>query len=247
MTFRILLAITFLILAGCLSNQNSEETITIAAASSLSDAMEEVIETYEKTNDIDISLHVASSGVLANQIKQEAPIDVFVSASSEHFNAVEDDIDSSYRTELLSNSLVLISKKTSPITKWDDLFSSETKRIAIGTPETVPAGAYAKEAFTSMGIWNDLEEKLVYGKDVRQVLTYIKTGNAEAGIVYSSDHKVSKDVKIVSEVPQEHVPPITYPAGVVKGAPKAAQAFFTYLKSEQAMQIFEDYGFKRNE
>ncbi|WP_377887944.1 molybdate ABC transporter substrate-binding protein [Alkalihalobacillus sp. R86527] len=248
MKFRFLLVVIPLILASCQTNEDPRQTFTVATASSLSDAMEETIDSYEESHpNIDISLHVASSGVLANQIKQDAPIDVFVSASNEHFSSVENQMNSTYRTELLSNTLVLISKKGATITKWDDLLSSGIERVAIGTPETVPAGAYAKQALISMNLWGDLQDKLVYGKDVRQVLTYVETGNAEAGITYNSDLKVSEDVMMVARVPQENDSPITYPAGVVKGAPKAAEEFFTYLKSDQAMQVFEDYGFKRNE
>lgn len=248
MKLRILLVVMSLTLAACQTSKDQNQTITVAAASSLSDAMEETIESYEETHpDIDISLHVASSGVLANQIKQEAPIDVFVSASNEHFSAVESFIDSTHRTNLLTNELVLITKEDSSIKEWDDLLSRDVESVAIGTPETVPAGAYAKESLTSLGVWDDLEDKLIYSKDVRQVLTYVETGNSEAGIVYSSDLNASEDVIMVAKVPQEHYSTITYPAGVVKGAPQAAEEFYTYLKSDQAMQTFEDYGFKRNE
>ncbi|MCA0986593.1 molybdate ABC transporter substrate-binding protein [Guptibacillus algicola] len=248
MKLRILLVVMSLILAGCQTSDDPNQTITVAAASSLSDAMEETIESYEETHpDIDISLHVASSGVLANQIKQEAPIDVFVSASNEHFSAVDSLMDDTYRTDLLTNELVVITKEDTTVTTWDDLLSKNVKRIAIGTPETVPAGAYAQEALTSMDLWKDLESKLIYSKDVRQVLTYVETGNSEAGIVYSSDLNASEDVMMVARVPQENYSTIIYPAGVVKGAPQAAEEFFTYLKSDQAMQTFEDYGFKRNE
>lgn len=236
--------IAFLI-SGCQSEQSEPTSITVAAAASLSDAMKELNHMYEKEHpETDITLNLASSGVLANQIKQGAPIDVFLSASESHFQAVNDKglIEPDYQKPLLKNSLVLIKTPKANSLSFSKL--DDVRRLAIGTPETVPAGAYAKEALQFMNLWDKLEEDLIFGKDVRQVLTYVETGNAEAGIVYETDYRSSNNVKLVEKIPEEAYSPIIYPAGVIKGASQEATAYYTFLQSNEAKEIFEAYGFQ---
>lgn len=235
------------VISGCGTNEAEQSTLTIAAASSLSDAMEELSAKYEEDHpDTDVTLNLASSGVLANQIKQGAPIDVFLSASEDHFTElIKDDlIDPELHTNLLSNKLVLITNEGTSLTGWDDLLSDSIDRIAIGTPETVPAGAYAKEALESLQMLDKLHDQLIFGKDVRQVLTYVETGNADAGIVYKTDYLTSNNVSLVAEAPLGTYSPITYPAGVVGDARKETQTFFAFLQSQEAMTIFKKYGFQ---
>ncbi|WP_347549007.1 molybdate ABC transporter substrate-binding protein [Pseudalkalibacillus hwajinpoensis] len=243
-----LISITLLIfLFGCQTGEE-DTAITIAAAASLSDAMKEVNAMYlEKHPESDLSLHLASSGVLANQIKQGAPIDVFLSASEKHFKEVEKEnfIDPDYQTDLLTNKLVLIASEDASVRSWDDLLSTNINRITIGMPKTVPAGAYAKEALTSLQLWSKLEEKFVFGKDVRQVLTYVETGNADAGLVYETDFRTSSKVTLVDEAPEDSYSPIVYPSGVIDGASDEAKAYFAFLQSDEAITIFEKYGFQR--
>lgn len=243
---RILLLIA-LILSGCQSTQSEQISITVAAAASLSDAMNELSSLYEKEHpNTAITLNLASSGVLANQIKQGAPIDVFVSASETHFQSVkkEDLLNPDYQTPLLKNKLVLIKSRSSNLANFEQLASGNVKRIAIGIPETVPAGAYAKQALQFANVWETLKEELIFGKDVRQVLTYVETGNADAGIVYETDYRSSKNVDLVEEVPEQAYSPIIYPAGVVRGASKEATNYYTFLQSKEAKAIFESYGFQ---
>lgn len=242
------LSLLLFVISGCGTNEAKQTTLTVAAASSLSDAMEELSAKYEEEHpDIDITLNLASSGVLANQIKQGAPIDVFLSASEDHFTDLgEDDlIDPELHTNLLSNKLVLITNESTSLTGWDDLLSENLGRIAIGTPETVPAGAYAKEALQSLQMMDKLDDQLIFSKDVRQVLTYVETGNADAGIVYRTDYLTSNKVNLVAEAPSDAYSSIIYPAGVVNGAQEEAKTFFTYLQSEEAMTTFKKYGFQR--
>lgn len=241
------LALLLFILSACGTNGEEETTLTIAAASSLSDAMKELSATYEEEHpDTEIVLNFASSGVLANQIRQGAPIDVFLLASKDHYRELVkgDLIDPELHTNLLSNQLVLISNEATSLTGWDDLLSDRIGRIAIGTPETVPAGAYAKEALQSLQMMDKLDEQMIFGKDVRQVLTYVETGNADAGIVYRTDYLTSNKVSLVAEAPSDAYSPIIYPAGVVKDAQEEAETFFTYLRSEEAMKTFKKYGFQ---
>lgn len=235
------------ILSACGTNGEEKTTLTIAAASSLSDAMEELSATYEEEHsDTEIVLNFASSGVLANQIRQGAPIDVFLLASTDHYSELVSDqlIDPELHTNLLSNKLVLITNEATSLSGWDDLLSDRIDRIAIGTPETVPAGAYAKEALQSLQMMDRLDEQLIFAKDVRQVLTYVETGNADAGIVYQTDYLTSNKVNLVAEAPLDANSPITYPAGVVRDAQEEAEIFFTYLQSEEAISTFKKYGFQ---
>ena len=244
----LVIGILLFIISGCQSNGQDKASITVAAAASLSDAMKELNTLYENQHpNSEVTLNLASSGVLANQIKQGAPIDVYLSASEDHFKEVEDKelIDARLHTKLLSNKLVLITGKSSPIKSWEDLLSVDRDRVAVGTPETVPAGAYAKEALQSLQMWDKLEDKLIFAKDVRQVLTYVETGNADAGIVYDTDFRTSNDVNLVDEAPQGTYTPIIYPAGVIRGAHEEAKSYFTFLQSEEAMTIFKKYGFQK--
>ncbi|WP_273832328.1 molybdate ABC transporter substrate-binding protein [Guptibacillus sedimenti] len=236
-----------LIISGCQSPQSEPASITVAAAASLSDAMNELNSLYEKEHpNTNITLNLASSGVLANQIKQGAPIDVFVSASESHFQSVKkkDLLNPDYQTPLLKNKLVLIKSRSTNLANFEQLASENVKRVAIGIPETVPAGAYAKQALEFANVWETLKEELIFGKDVRQVLTYVETGNADAGIVYETDYRSSKNVDFVEEVPEQAYSPIIYPAGVVRGAREEATNYYTFLQSKEAKAIFESYGFQ---
>lgn len=118
--------------------------------------------------------------------------------------------------------------------------------MSIGTPESVPAGKYAKELLEKMDIWNNIEEKVVYAKDVRQVLTYVETNNVDAGIVYKTDALISEKVNIVDTAEENTHDPIIYPLGVIKDTshPEEAKLFYDYLQNEKSMDIFKEYGFK---
>jgi molybdate transport system substrate-binding protein len=147
---------------------------------------------------------------------------------------------------LLLNSLVLIvpSDRTD-IHTFDDFMSDRVSRIAIGEPESVPAGRYAKESLISLNLFDNLQSKLVFAKDVRQVLSYVETGNVDAGLVYATDANVSDRVQVVSMAPSDTHSPIIYPVSVVADSRQveAAQTFVEFLSSEPAIEIFESYGF----
>jgi molybdate transport system substrate-binding protein len=131
------------------------------------------------------------------------------------------------------------------IHSFQDLLK-EVERISIGVPESVPAGKYAKEVLEAEGLWDQLHEKIVYAKDVRQVLTYVETKNVDAGIVYKTDALLSQDVKIVSVAEEGSHTRIVYPLGIIKKSDHLAEAsqFYKYLKSDMALSVFEKYGFK---
>ncbi len=241
----LLLTLMVFSIAGCQSSKEETANITVAAAASLSDAMKELNSLYEQEHpDTEITLNLASSGVLANQIKQGAPIDVYFSASESYFDDIKKEDLLEIETNLLRNKLVLIKSQSSKLSSFDQLDESHEGRFAIGTPETVPAGAYAKEALQYANKWDKLEDQLIFSKDVRQVLTYVETGNADAGIVYETDYRSSSKVTLVEDVPTQSYSPIIYPAGIVKGANEEASDYFTFLQSDEALAIFESYGFQ---
>src|SRR5699024_7891097 len=146
--------------------------ITISAAASLQDALNQVIEEYNKDNDVNIEVNYGGSGALREQILMGAPVDIFISASQDDFNQVEDEGLIIEKNDYLENKLVLIRPKNSTtINSIGDLKNAE--QIAIGEIDTVPAGKYAKEAFTSLNVFDELEDKFIYASDVRAVLTYV--------------------------------------------------------------------------
>ncbi|TCJ03477.1 molybdate ABC transporter substrate-binding protein [Cytobacillus praedii] len=259
----LLLLLFMLIITGCSNkqtDQSSKETadaektetieLTISAAASLEDAMNEMKPLFEQENkNIKIFFNYGGSGSLQKQIIQGAPVDIFFSAAKDQYNELvtKGIIDKTQGKDLLENSLVLIIPKESKnrIKGFKDLTNFENKKLALGTPEAVPAGMYGKQTLENMNIWNQVENHLVFAKDVRQVLTYVETGNVDAGIVYKTDALSSDKVEIVEEANKKSHDPIVYPVGIVKGTihMQAAESFFQFLQKDSAKEIFEKYGF----
>ena len=241
-----------LVLFGCAQNQNKDETIEllVSAAASLTDALEEIKELYtEENKNITVTYNFAGSGSLQQQIEQGAPVDVFISAASRHMNDLEQKnlIMEGTRIDLLMNKLVLIVPAASDIQSGDFqvLLKDEIKKIAIGEPDSVPAGKYATQVFDHFGILKDIEAKFIYGKDVRQVLTWVNTSNVDAGVVYASDAVQADKIRILSEAPEGSHEPIVYPAAVIKNSRHAEQAqnFLDFLATSKSKEIFARHGF----
>lgn len=229
----------------------ANNTLLISAAASLQDAMKDVGKLYqEKNRSSKIIYNFASSGTLQQQIEQGAPVDVFLSAAEKQINALEkkDLLLEGTRKNLLKNQVVLITPKnanTAQISGFKDLTSERVKRLSIGEPQSVPAGQYSREVLTSLNLYDQLKPKIVFAKDVRQVLTYVEAGNVDAGIVYATDAKVSDQVNVVTTAPENTHSPIIYPVAVIKQSknPAAAKAFIQFLTSEPAKVVFKKYGF----
>ncbi|NMI04860.1 molybdate ABC transporter substrate-binding protein [Paenibacillus sp. SZ31] len=233
-----------------------QETVdlTISAAASLTDAMKEIETNFETANpNIELNFNFGASGALQQQIEQGAPADIFVSAATKNMNALVDEnlIASGDQKNLLQNSLVAIvpADGTNTVASETDLISDSIKTVAIGIPESVPAGTYAKEALTNAKLWDELESKLVQGKDVRQVLQYVETGNADAGFVYKTDALTSDQVKIAFEVDKNSYTPANYPVGIIEGTKHRTEAeqFYAYLQTPEVLDIFTKYGFSISE
>lgn len=245
-----------MLMGGCTPKTNSSENtpapveITVFAAASLQDAAREIKTVYEgQRPGIKVTYNLASSGTLQKQIEQGAPGDLFISAGKSQMDALEKQnlIDKDSRLNLLGNQLILIAPVNSTALKdFSGLLDSAVKKIAIGEPDTVPAGKYAREALTNLKLWDKVESKLVYTKDVRQVLTYVESGDAEAGLVYRSDLTESDKAKLIAVAPQDTHQPIVYPAAVVTAGKQqqAAKDFLLFLQGPEAGRIFAKYGFE---
>lgn len=245
-----------LLLTSCSTNNDTEATeqrkeLTISAAASLTDAMDELKEIYEAENNVELTFNFAGSGKLAQQIQQGAPVDVFISANENWLDTLLEEglIDVDSITDVTGNKLVLIAEKDTNL-KYDsfsDINVKELSNIAVGKPESVPAGEYTQKALEAVDKWEEIEPYIVYAKDVRQVLTYVETGNADIGFVYESDALSSDKVEILTESnPKEH-DPIIYPGGVTTETEheEAAEDFLAFMTSDEAQEILETYGFTK--
>ncbi|MFC0215151.1 molybdate ABC transporter substrate-binding protein [Paenibacillus chartarius] len=224
--------------------------LTVSAAASMTDALKDIQKAYETKNpNIKLNFNFGASGALQQQIEQGAPADLFLSAAAKNMKALVDKqlIEAAQQKNVLSNELVAVvsADGKASIANAADLSKSEIKNIAVGIPESVPAGAYAKEALTSMKLWDSLQSKLVQGKDVRQVLQYVETGNADVGFVYKTDALTSRKVKVAFAVDPKAYTPVEYPIGIVKATKhkQEAEGFYTYLQSKEALDVFVKYGF----
>ena len=241
-----------LLLTGCSSSTDKEDKsieLNISAAASLKEAMADLEAAYTSKNpEISFVVNYGSSGSLQQQIEQGAPCDLFISAGEKQMTALDEEgllLDGTNK-DLVKNSLVLISSNNSEITSIDSLNSDTVSKIALGEPSSVPAGKYADETLTSLAIKDSLNNKLVFAKDVKEVLAWTASGNADAGFVYLSDALSSDGVKIVETISEEYHSPITYPVAIIKDSDDidAAKAFEDFLFTDEAQEIFEKYGYK---
>jgi molybdate transport system substrate-binding protein len=229
--------------------QDKPVDLTVSAAASLKDALDVITPIYAKTQpSVTLHFNLGASGTLQQQIEQGAPVDVYISASPDQMDALAKEtlLLAGTRQDLLRNSIVLIVPAgSSHVSAFKDLLDPSVKFVAIGEPQSVPAGKYAQQTLTYMGLYDSLKPKFVLGKDVRQVLTYVATGNADAGMVYATDAKTTAQVKVVATAPEDSHSPVIYPVAVLNGSKSvdAAKAFVVFLESSQAQNIFQRFGF----
>ena len=224
-------------------------SVTVSAAISLKDALDQLGREFERDHPgAKITFNYGASGTLQHQIEQGAPVDVFFAAAQKQMDALQSAglIVTETRHDIVANDLVLIAPSASDdIHSFQDLGKSSIKTIALGEPETVPAGMYAQQTLQKLNLWDAVQKKAVYAKDVRQVLTYVATGNADAGLVYRTDAQTSPKVRTIFTAPPSSHDPIVYPAAVLKNSkdPAAAGAFLKFLETPHALEIFKTYGF----
>ncbi len=223
--------------------------LTVAAASSLKDALTEVKTVYEESNkNVKVTFSFGASGALQQQIENGAGVDIFISAAVKQMDSLEKKglIIPDTRKNFLENQVVLIVPKDSAlIIDFKDLTLDKVKQIGLGEPKGVPVGQYAEEVLSNLNILEQVQEKAVYGNNVKEVLTWVETGNVDAGIVYFTDAKISDKVRIAAAAPEGSHKPVYYPAAVIKGSksPEQAKGFTEFLYGSKAKAVFEKYGF----
>lgn len=228
-------------------------SLTVSAAISLKDSLDAIGRIYEQSRPgVKIVFNYAGSGTLQHQIEQGAPVDIFFSAAEKQMDRLESEglLEPGTRRNLVRNTLVLVAPASSnALANFQDLAKPQIKIIALGEPATVPAGRYAQQALEHLGLWNALQKKIVYAKDVRAVLAYVETGNADAGVVYRTDAEISRRVRVAAAAPEDSHDAIVYPAAILKGSKNASAAreFLEFLGSAQSREIFRKYGFAMSE
>ncbi|WP_411680660.1 molybdate ABC transporter substrate-binding protein [Clostridium thailandense] len=231
-------------------SQGKAVTLTVSAAASLKDAMEEIKQAYNKEKpNIKITYNFGASGTLQNQIEQGAPVDIFISAGTKQMEVLKQKnlLLNETVKNLLENEVVLIVPKDAEnITGFNDLSEDKVKKIALGEPKTVPVGQYSEEVLTNLKLMDKVKSKVVLGKDVKEVLAWVETKNVDAGIVYETDAKISNKVKIIAKAPKDSHKPVIYPGAVIKNSKNADVSidFMNFVSGEEGKDILEKYGFK---
>jgi molybdate transport system substrate-binding protein len=243
--------IAWLVLALFTAPALAQETLTVFAAASLKNALDDVDMAFAKASGVKVTASYAASSTLAKQIEQGAPADVFASADLDWMDYAHDKkfINDATRINLLGNRLVLIAPKTSPLGDvaigpgFDLAALAGDGRIVTGDVRAVPIGRYAKAALEKLGAWAKAEPKMAMAESVRVALALVARGEAPLGIVYETDAKVEPNVKIVGHFPADAHPPIIYPFAATITAKPPAERYIAFLRSAAAKNVFERYGF----
>jgi molybdate transport system substrate-binding protein len=233
-------------LAAC--HKPQPVVLTVSAAASLTDALQEIETTYKHGHPgVELRNNFGSSGTLAREIEDGAPVDAFISAASRPMDDLEKRslVVAGTRRNLLRNTLVLIAPRGSQLASFEQLADPRVRTIALGDPASVPAGQYGQQALVSLHLLDKVKARLVLARDVRQVLAYVETGNADAGIVYATDAPISTGVRVAATAPEATHDPIVYPAAAIANGhhEQAAREFIEYLDTAPARAIFERRGF----
>jgi molybdate transport system substrate-binding protein len=232
-----------------IATRSSAAELTVHAAASLTEAMQEIGAAYEKESGDKLQFNFGASSMLARQIEEGAPADLFFSADEAKMDALEKKglLLPGTRHSLLSNVLVIVvpADAGSAPKSAADLAKPEFKKLALAEPQTVPVGIYAREYLQKLGLWDALKEKVVPTENVRGTLAAVESGNVDTGIVYKTDSLISKKVKVAVEIPAAEGPKISYPVAVLKSSkqPERAKNFAEYLVGPTARSIFAKFGF----
>jgi molybdate transport system substrate-binding protein len=227
-----------------------QSPLTVFAAASLTNVLQEVGDAFTKETSITVKFSFAASSVLARQIENGAPADVFFSADPQWMEYLQTGrlIQVSTRLDVLGNRLVLVAPADSKIAltiapRFALAAALGKGRLATGDPDSVPVGRYAQEALTKLGVWNDVVDRLVRADNVRSALAFVDRGEAPLGIVYRTDALVDKKVRVVDVFPDDTHQPIIYPIALIVRAKADAAKFLAYVRGPSAAIAFEHYGF----
>lgn len=227
----------------------ADRSVRVSAAASLGNVLKAINVEFQTQSGIAVELNLGASNALARQIEEGAPVDVFFSADLAKMEALEKNgrIVTGTKETQLSNALVVVvpADSAQQVKSGADLGTAAFQKIALADPKAVPAGIYAKEWLTKLGLWAAIEPKLVPTESVRAALIAVESGDVEAGIVYRTDAGISKKVMIALEVPATEGPQILYPMAQVKDAahPEEAKRYLEFLDSKEAVALFEKFGF----
>jgi len=220
--------------AGLIASANANELFVSAAAS------------FEKQTGTKIVLNLGPSSMLARQIEEGAPADVFISADEAQMDRLHKQIAPETRKDLLTNKLVVVirSDSSARIDELADLTKAPFARIALADPQAVPAGVYARDVLKKAGLWEKIEPKIVPAENVRAALAVVEAGNADAAFVYKTDALSSSKVRVALQIPAELAPKIVYPMAILANSAHRVDAgrFLEFLKSDEAVQVFEKLG-----
>jgi len=247
--------VAFLIVLGIAGAPSSspaqEKSITVFAAASLKNALDDISAAFTKSTGIKVVASYAASSALIKQIENGAPADVFASADLDwmDYGAQKKLIKDDTRVNLLGNRLVLIAPKDSKIGNvtiapgFDLAKLAGDGRIVTADVRAIPVGKYAKAALEKLGAWTAAEPKFAMTENVRAALTLVARGEAALGIVYETDAKVEPNVKVIGAFPADSHPPIVYPVALTAIAKPEAAQYLAFLRSQAARAVFETYGF----
>lgn len=252
-----LLLLAFMLCSGCRvprSNEQQDKEITVSAAASVRAAFDEIGRRYTARTGIKVNFNYGASGLLQKQIEQAAPVDVFASAGAKQMDELARKalILADTRRDFAGNKLVLIvpgsqaNAQQSESAWFDWLARDSVRRIAIGDPQTVPAGQYAQQTLVQLKLWDKVQPKLVLAEDVRQVRDYVARGEVDAGFVYQSDVRpANQNIVIAAPAPEATHEPIRYPIAVVRDTRHAdeARAFIEIVLSAEGQAVLQKYGF----
>lgn len=245
-----LLTISAMLFISC-SKAGKKSELTVLAAASLTDVCAALKDEYQKENPgAELFFSFGGSGALQAQVEAGAPCDVFISAGKKQMDALvqENLMEEGSVSKLLQNEVVLILPKDSAlkISSFEELASPAIKLVAVGEPQSVPVGQYAKAVCASLGIWEAVSAKANFASDVRTALSWVEEAACDSGIVYATDAASSQKVFVAAAAPKGSCPPVIYPVGIVEasGHKEAARAFVDFLHSEKAKAVFEKAGFK---
>ena len=226
-----------------------DDRLLVFAASSLTDSMQELAETYKEQTGVRVDLSFGASNRLVQQVSRGAPADVLITAGAQPIDRLENQglVVKGSRRPLLTNRLVLVTRSDTSegISSLEEL-AGTAGMLAIADPELAPAGRYAKEGLVYLGLWEGLQSRLVFGANVRTTLGYVESGNVAVALVYRTDAAVSQNARVVDTLAEETHSPIVYPVVVLVSSDKQqeASAFIEFLASEEVSQVFRRMGFE---
>jgi molybdate transport system substrate-binding protein len=246
----IALSVVFSLLPLVVSSAAEPGTVTVFAAASLTEVMQELGAAYTKQTGDKVEFSFAATSTLARQVEGGAHADVFFSADQEWMDYLDRRslIQKATRRNMLGNRLALVAPADSTVqlqikSGFALLAALNGGRLATGDPDSVPVGRYARSALTSLGVWNDVAEHLVRADNVRTALAFVARGEVPLGIVYETDARIDKKVRVVDLFPESSHQPIAYPIALTRTANGRAAAFVEFLRGPVGSAAFERYGF----